>query len=368
MSDRPFMPGLALGRMLYEEAGREIIETIVSQGSYAAALIGYGSDVLGYDSARSTDHNWGPRFQVFLDQETAARRSDELDAALRNNLPHVFHGFATGFTEPDPLDNGTQMPDLASSGLVNHLIEITTLSDYLGRYLGRDPRGDLCLLDWLVFPDERLLELTSGAVFHDPLGELAAIRLLLSDCPRDAWIYKLACQWRKIAQQESFVGRCAEASDLIGMKIVAARLAREILKLCFLMEKTYAPYEKWLGSAFARLGCSARFSPLLVTALRANDHGEIERSLTAAYSALGDMHNGLGITGPIDPSPRPFFSRPYQVIKADRFANALLAAVQSPELRAIPLRIGAIDQFIDSPDYMENVEMYRRTRKLFEPG
>jgi hypothetical protein len=351
--------------MLYEEAARSIIEAIVPRESYAAALIGYGSDVLGYDTERSTDHNWGPRFQLFLTPELARACTDTLDAALKRGLPHVFHGYATGFTEPDPLDNGAQMPDPDATGPVNHLIEITTIADFLGRYLGSDPRTGLGLLGWLVFPDERLLELTSGAVFHDPRGELAAFRAALSDCPRDVWVYKLACQWRRIAQQESFVGRCAETADIIGMRVVTARIVRDAMRLCFLMEKIYAPYEKWLGAAFTRLRCSGTLAPLLTHALEAHDYKEVEGSLNAVYRALGEMHNGLGITGTIDASPRMFFNRPYQVIQADRFVNALLAAIGSEELRAIPIRIGAIDQFIDSPDYIENVDMYRKTLGLY---
>ncbi len=362
MSGRPFIPGLALGRMLYDEAARPVIEGIVPSASYAAALIGYGSDVLGYDSERSTDHNWGPRFQVFLSADIAAACAGPLDEALRNGLPHVFHGYAAGFSEPDPLDNGTQMPD---PGGASHLIEITTIDDYLRRYLGRDLRTPLAPTDWLVLPDERLLELTAGAVFHDPRGELAAFRAALGDCPRDVWVYKLACQWRRIAQQESFVGRCAEAGDAIGMRLVTARIVRDCMKLCFLLEKTYAPYEKWLGSAFARLRGSSALSPLLSRALQAKDYGEIEESLSAAYRTLAEMQNERGITGPIDPAPRQFFARPYQVIQADRFANALLSSISSEELRAISIRIGAIDQFIDSPDYIENVAMYEKTQGLF---
>jgi hypothetical protein len=352
--------------MLYEEVGRSIIEAIVPAPAYAASLIGYGSDVLGYDTERSTDHNWGPRFQVFLSPDLLRECGGTLDAALQNELPHSFRGYATGFTEPDPTDNGTQMPDPKASGIVNHLVEITTIEDFLVRYLGRDTRAGLGLLDWLVLPDERLLEMTSGAVFHDPRGELAAVRAALSAYPHDVWLYKLACQWRRIAQQESFVGRCHEAGDVIGMKVVTARIVRDLMKLCFLIERTYAPYEKWLGSAFAKLRSSAVVAPLLDSALRGSEYASIERALAAAYQALGEMHNSLGLTGPIDPSPRPFFGRPYLVIKADRFANALLAAIEAEELRAIPIRIGAIDQFIDSPDYIENVSMYGRTRRLFE--
>jgi hypothetical protein len=93
----------------------------------------------------------------------------------------------------------------------------------------------------------------------------------------------------------------------------------------------------------------------------------VERALTTAYQALGEMHNALGVTGWIDPAPRGFFSRPYMVIKADRYTNALLAALQEPELRAVPVRIGSLDQFIDSPDYIENVALYGRTRRLYDP-
>jgi hypothetical protein len=49
--------------------------------SYSAALIGWGSDVLGFDSERSTDHNWGPRLQLLLPDD-AAPMGDEITAML----------------------------------------------------------------------------------------------------------------------------------------------------------------------------------------------------------------------------------------------------------------------------------------------
>src|SRR5208337_3858833 len=78
-----FIPGLILGRMLYEEAGREIVESVVPRDAYAAAFIGKGSDVLGFDTERSTDHDWGPRFQVFLDPAAGDFTVSSLDDALR---------------------------------------------------------------------------------------------------------------------------------------------------------------------------------------------------------------------------------------------------------------------------------------------
>ena len=361
-----FIPGLRLGSMFFTEAARSIIESVIPPDSYAAAFIGYGSDVLGYDSERSVDHNWGPRFQLFLSEDAHAATNAALDAALKKYLPGEFRGYAVGFADPDPLDGGTQVPLLSETAPANHLVEITTIKDYFHRYLGMDVTGGMRLLDWLTFPEQRLLELTSGDVFHDPPGDLTRLRKTLSYYPADIWLYKMACQWQKLFQQEAFVGRCAEAGDTVGMKVVAARLVRDIMRLCFLMERRYAPYEKWLGSAFARLACSAEATPRIMGALEGREYGPIEQSLAGLYVMLGEMHNALGVTDPLDTAPRHFYPRPYTVIRADRFSNALFGAIESGVVRDISIRIGAIDQFADSTDFIENVAMYRKSLRLYE--
>ena len=61
-----FAPGLQLARGFYATVVRPLLEEQFSQVPYAAALLGPGSEVIGFDSARSTDHDWGPRLQIFL--------------------------------------------------------------------------------------------------------------------------------------------------------------------------------------------------------------------------------------------------------------------------------------------------------------
>ncbi|MGA2378192.1 MAG: DUF4037 domain-containing protein [Spirochaetia bacterium] len=354
MSAHPdFIPGLRLGRMLYEEAGRAIVESVVPRDAYAAAFIGKGSDVLGFDTERSTDHDWGPRFQVFLPVEGFEQKASLVDEELKKQLPAEFKGFAVG------------VPDSAESAGRPHLVEIFTLNGFLQRYLAVSAVTYLTLLDWLTFPEQRLLELTSGEIFHDPQGELGRLREKLGAYPRDVWLYRMACQWQRLSQEEAFVGRCAEAGDALGMKVVAARIVRDVMKLCFLMERKYAPYDKWLGTAFGLLACAPRMRPLISAALEAGEYPALEPNLTGLYRLLGEMHNALCVTGPLDSAPRGYFSRPYTVIRAERFANALLGAVQSEELRRIPVRMGAIDQFIDSTDFIEHSETYRKVLALY---
>jgi hypothetical protein len=61
-----FIPGLELNRLFFEEVVRPLIAAQFPDLAYSAALIGYGSDVLGYDTVLSTDHEWGPRLLLFL--------------------------------------------------------------------------------------------------------------------------------------------------------------------------------------------------------------------------------------------------------------------------------------------------------------
>ncbi len=354
MPGRPdFIPGRELGRMFYHQIARPIVERVLPAGDYAAALIGKGSDVLGFDSPRSTDHDWGPRFQLFLPLDGFEGRARRLDEELAKGLPAEFKGFSVG------------VPESAEAAGRPHLVEITTVSGFLQRYIGVSALAALTPLDWLTFPEQRLLELTAGEVFHDPRGELTRARESLREYPRDVWLYRMACIWQRLYHAEAFIGRCAESQDLLGMKVVTARVVRDLMRLCFLVEKTYSPYDKWLGTAFCRLPCAGRMRPLMAAALDASDYPAVEQALTSLYSLLGEMHNALGVTGPLDTSARGFYSRPYQVIRAERFANALLRSIQSEELRRIPVRMGAIDQFIDCTDFIETVGMYRKVLGLY---
>jgi hypothetical protein len=67
----------------------------------------------------------------------------------------------------------------------------------------------------------------------------------------------------------AFPGRAAEAGDPLGCRVLVARLVRDVMRLCLLLERRYAPYPKWLGTAFARLDSAATIGPLLAAALAA---------------------------------------------------------------------------------------------------
>jgi hypothetical protein len=208
-------------------------------------------------------------------------------------------------------------------------------------------------VDWLTFPEEKLLCVTGGKVFHDGPGELSRAREKLSYYPDDVWLYILASQWQKISQEEAFVGRCGDVGDELGSRIIATRIVQQLMRLCFLMERTYAPYSKWFGTAFSRLQCAPALSPIFMRIASAETWQERERYLAEAYRIVAEKHNALGITQPLSTEVSNYHTRPYQVIHADRFVDAIKRRIQSEEVRSIVPIIGSVDQLSDSTDLLD---------------
>src|SRR6516225_2012110 len=97
-----FIPGQELSRSFYTDAVAPIFSARYSRLSYAAGLLGTGSETLGFDTARSMDHWWGPRLEVFLRTEDfTPELRDEIHAVLAEQLPFEFRGFPTHMHEVD---------------------------------------------------------------------------------------------------------------------------------------------------------------------------------------------------------------------------------------------------------------------------
>jgi hypothetical protein len=343
----PFLPGLELAGQFSADVVQPLLAELYPGLRYSAALLGPGSEVLGFDTQRSTDHDWGPRLQILLAAGTPSADADRMVAALADRLPASFRGYPVRFAlsgEPP--------------GAARHHVRVAPLDAWLRGHLGFDPRAGITTLDWLATPTQRLAELTGGAVFHDGLGELEPVRASLAWYPQDNWRYLLACQWQRISQEEPFPGRCAEAGDDLGSVVVTARLARDLMRLCLLMDRRYPPYSKWLGTAFAQCATGPAVGPALRAALAADSWPAREQQLSAALLAAATAHNQLGLTPPVPASIRPFWDRPYLVLDSGRFAAALRDSIADPAIRALPAA-GAVDQFIDSTDALADTTTLR---------
>jgi hypothetical protein len=265
--NRTFIKGLELSELFYKEAVKPILAKRFPDLTYSAALIGLGSEVLSFDTPQSMDHDWGPKLMLFLGETDHEAYHHEINQTLRQELPGDIHGYPTNFGHHE---DGTTVMTVADSSPINHGVMFLTVQCFFKYVLNFDPTGNIRAVDWVSVPEYRLLMLTSGRVFHDGLGQLEPIRARLRYYPDDVWLYLLAAQWRRIAQEEAFMGRCGQVGDDLGSRLIAARLVRDLMRLCFLMKRRYAPFIKWFGSAFAQLDCASDLVPIFTRVLEAN--------------------------------------------------------------------------------------------------
>jgi hypothetical protein len=106
--------GLELAAGFYAEVIRHLVRV-----PHAAALLGEGSEVLGYDDARSEDHVWGPRLIIFVDHDEVGLVRRAVDAGL----PETYRGHQVRFYA---WQNRT----------VRHHVEVVTVADWLREQLG----------------------------------------------------------------------------------------------------------------------------------------------------------------------------------------------------------------------------------------
>ena len=376
-----FIPGLRLSEAFYWQAVRPILDIHFPNLVHTAARIGSGSEVLGFDTEVSSDHEWGPQLMIFLAPEQLAKLKAAIHETLRQELPVRFMGYSTHFSGADPGDKGVRVRKDIQHGAVDHHIYFDTIDAFWQGYLGIDPFKNPDSADWLTFSEQNLLGLTSGKVFYDDLG-LEDIRKRFAYYPQDVWYYLLAFQWSMIAEEEAFVGRTSQTGDELGSRIITARLAERLIRLGFLMEKRYTPYSKWLGRGFKQLACYPQMGPLLQGAVAADGYPERERYLAQAYTLAAEMHNALRITPPLETRTRtysgwhalrggtpelslndPANTRPFQCIFAGRFYEAILEAIHDPDVLALLPNKGSVSQFlVESSGALQDVRFCRRLK------
>jgi hypothetical protein len=315
-----FVSGLDLSRQFYFDAVRPVLDATFPGVPHGAALLGRGSEVLGFDDELSTDHDWKARVLVFLGEEDERRHGEAVSSALHRSLSARFRDHPTEYA-------------------------LHTVRGYFLDQLDIDLDGDIEARDWLTFPEHGLRMVTAGAVHHDEVG-LQAARDRLAYYPHDVWLYLLIAGWWRVHPEFNLVGRAGSVGDELGSAVIGSRLVADLMRLCFLMERQYAPYSKWFGTAFSRLACGPRLTPVLRSALRAETWQDRESALMAAYEELAAMHNALRITEPVSTEVEQLWGRPFKVVWAD-FPGLLQAQIQDPAVTAIAERwpFGPVDQF-----------------------
>jgi hypothetical protein len=128
-----FVPALDLSESFFREAVRPVLDSSFPGLLHSAGLLGTGSEVLEYDTARSADHDWGSRVLLFVEEDCGVEIGDALGDTF---LGHPVLG-----------------------------VRVLSIREFFLETLGVDPAGPIGPTDWVTFSEQSLLEVTRGRSF-----------------------------------------------------------------------------------------------------------------------------------------------------------------------------------------------------------
>lgn len=354
-----FIKGLDLCEQFFSDIARPILDKHFPTLTYSAGLIGYGSDVLGFDDQTSTDHMWGPRFYLFLNNDDIILKQEILDVFSRE-FPYEYKGYSVNFSAPNIGDNGVRAPEFITHGSVSPLVFIYTIEDFFKEYIGVSNFDNLLNLDWLTFSEHRLLALTCGKIFTDGLNIGEQLKKI-SFYPTLVKLFLISSNWSLIAEDQAFVKRCSDVSDELGSILVCSRIAERLMRLCFLYCDKYAPYSKWFGTSFSLLPIDASIKSTILNAVKSDTIIDRETNIVTAQKLLADLHNSLNITDFVGVQIENYFGRDIKVIFADKLASETTKKLKGTDLYNCPLigTMSEISNFVtlsDNPIYNDNIK------------
>ena len=271
----PDISGLDLCRRYYEEYGKPMISEKFQdyESLIAVGLVGKGSDCFGFDDMQSRDHDFGPRFQMWVTKKVY----DEIGAALQSayeELPKSFMGV-------DRIET-LHGRDRAGVMVIEDFYK-NTLGTYLIGKLAEnneDLNGENfnTIKCWLATQDYALAASVNGEVFRDDEGIFTRYRnRLLAYYPKPVWYRKVAQTCAFFSQNGQYnLSRMQRRGQFVAAQLAKAECMKQAMTLNYLLNKKYAPHDKWLFKGMPD-------NP----EMRINEEGIINESVASLVEKIG---------------------------------------------------------------------------------
>lgn len=189
------------------------------------ALVGVGSECLGFDDEISEDHDFSSRCQLFLDDSDYKTYKSDLESSLKIFCKNL---------------------ESLTSNLKDVNIEIMPISNFY-KYYTLFENGPKTESEYRKVPMDLLCVATNGKVFLDNLGKFSEIRnRLLNFYPEDIRLKKIAFQLNKMAQSGQYnYSRMIKRGDTVAANIAQGEFVKHYLEFVHLLNKKYIPFYKW---------------------------------------------------------------------------------------------------------------------------
>lgn len=241
----PDITGLELSQRYWEKYGRPLLRQKYPQyaGRIAAGLVGHGSECYGFDDRYSRDHDFGPRFFLWLTDDDYAEIGSQLQEDY-DSLPKRFMGYSLEASASTPRSQGEHR----RSGVFR-------IGDFFESITGlREAPGDDEPLLWLNMDEATLSAATNGKVFADPLGAFSSRRQGFKNMPDDVRLVLISQRAGMISQSGQYnFPRMSARGDTAAAMLCIFQFAEAVTSLVFLINNPltvgYAPYYKWRTAA-----------------------------------------------------------------------------------------------------------------------
>lgn len=300
--------GLKLARAFWTQMGKPMIAAKYPQyaGRIAAGLVGHGSECYGFDDAYSQDHDFGPRFCLWLTDEDYAAIGEQLEADYEA-LPRKFSVDAQGrvtFEAHARSDASGAFPSAGAGSPVtpraqgaNRRDGVFRIGDFFESITGyRTAPAQTAPHEWLMLQESTLAAATNGEVFADPTGLFSKTRQGFKNMPDDVRLALISRRLGMIAQAGQYnLPRSLKRGDGAAAWLSIHEFVQATASLVFLvnvpMVVGYMPYYKWQFAALRKLSGS-------MFALLPNVGEQLETvmrlSSAACYGGAGFGEGGKG--------------------------------------------------------------------------
>lgn len=306
--------GLKLARAFWTQMGKPMIAAKYPQyaGRIAAGLVGHGSECYGFDDTYSQDHDFGPRFCLWLTDEDYAAIGEQLEADYEA-LPRKFSVDAQGrvtFEAHARSDASGTFPSAGAGSPVtpraqgaNRRDGVFRIGDFFESITGyRTAPAQTAPHEWLMLQESTLAAATNGEVFADPTGLFSKTRQGFKNMPDDVRLALISKRLGMIAQAGQYnLPRSLKRGDGAAAWLSIHEFVQATASLVFLvnvpMVVGYMPYYKWQFAALRKLSGS-------MFALLPNVGEQLETvmrlSSAACYGGAGFGEGGKGAAPAIE--------------------------------------------------------------------
>ena len=226
------MKGLELSERYFYEYGLPMLRDRYPEylERIAAGLAGEGSECYGYDDEISQDHDFFPRFCIWLNDVDYAKIGESMQNDYES-LPGQFLGFQK---------EGNDYHAGGRQGVMR-------ISDFFRNHTGC-AAGPQTAREWLRVPEYMLAGCTNGRIFIDNAGDFTAVRAhITNEMPEDVRKKKIAAALFAMAQAGQYnFPRSVKRGDMGAAHMALNEFVKASIRLCYLLDNRYCPYYKWM--------------------------------------------------------------------------------------------------------------------------